>query len=274
MSRSGFKQALKNIVKKIFSLCGLELRHRSALRADMPQVFRHLCGLGLQPQTVFDVGVGFGTFDLYEAFPAAKHILIEPVVEFEPALQEICRAFKAEYLIAAASDKAGEVVMNVHDFRLASSMFKEVEGPHVDGIQRTVPAVTIDGVCAQKGLEGPYVLKLDVHGAELRALDGARNVLEETELVIAETHLFQFFADGPQFYDVVRYMKERGFCVYDIFGQAYRPLDGALSSIDIAFVKEEGRFRASHFWANREQREEITRKLIGKQPACKNSAIA
>ena len=53
--------------------------------------------------------------------------------------------------------------------------------------------------------------------------------------------------------DVVAYMKNLGFVVYDIFGEDYRPLDGALGQIDIAFVKENGIFRTDHAYATAEQ---------------------
>lgn len=53
----------------------------------------------------------------------------------------------------------------------------------------------------------------------------------------------------PEFYDVVTYMKDRHFAVYDVIGGVYRKLDNALSQVDLAFVKEAGVFRQSHAWA-------------------------
>ena len=42
------------------------------------------------PQTVVDVGVGHGTSFLYEAFPDANFMLVEPLVEFEEKMKNIC----------------------------------------------------------------------------------------------------------------------------------------------------------------------------------------
>lgn len=184
--------------------------------------------------------------ELYEKFPDATHLLIEPLIEFEGALRDISRKYKAEYVIAAASDKPGTIIINVHPDLTGSSVFKVVEDNHVYGIPREVPAVTIDDLCNERNLRGPYLIKADVQGAELKVLDGARKVLEDTELVILEVSLFQFFKGGPQFYDVVSYMKDHGFVVYDIFNCTIRPFDGALAHIDIVFVKENGRFRKNH----------------------------
>lgn len=68
--------------------------------------------------------------------------------------------------------------------------------------------------------------------------------------------LFQCVEDGPQFFDIVAFLKQKGFAVYDIVGHNYRPIDHALAEVDIVFVKEKGMFRASHLFASPEQRKE------------------
>lgn len=91
---------------------------------------------------------------------------------------------------------------------------------------------------------------------------GAEKVLSESELVILEASLFQFFQGGPQLHDVVIFMKDRGFVVYDIFGGHYRPLDGALAQVDMAFVRENGQFRKYHQYATAEQRDALTQQFL------------
>lgn len=255
------KQFLKEVVKKIFNVCGLEIHRGGAKRTTMNEVLTHASRLGFRPQTVIDVGVAYGTFDLYEKFPNANLLLIEPLGEFEGVLKDISHNYKAEYVIAAAGDKPGTTTINVHHDLAGTTMFKESDGSYVDGIAGEVPVITIDGLCNERSLKGPYLIKVDVQGAELIVLNGARKVLRDTKLVILEVSLFQFYVNGPQLYDVVSYMKDRGFVVYDIFGGSYRPLDGALAQIDMVFVKENGQFRKYHFYATREQREELTKRL-------------
>jgi hypothetical protein len=87
-------------------------------------------------------------------------------------------------------------------------------------------------------------------------LAGGEKTLENTEYIILEVSLFHFFKQAPVFCDVVAYMKARGFVLYDIYELQYRPLDHALSQVDIAFVKEGGQFRKSHYYATLEQRAE------------------
>ncbi len=130
----------------------------------------------------------------------------------------------------------------------------ENEDSNVNGFERTVPAITLDQICQEKCTKGPYLIKIDTQGSELDVLRGAENVIQETKFVITEVSFFQFFAGGPQFYDCVKFMKERGFVCYDMFDLSYRPLDGAMSQVDLAFVREKSQFRKAHFYATREQR--------------------
>lgn len=62
--------------------------------------------LGFCPETVVGVGVGFGTPALYQTFPRAHHVLIEPLAEFEPHLRAIPRRYRGEYHLTALG--AGE----------------------------------------------------------------------------------------------------------------------------------------------------------------------
>ena len=45
-----------------------------------------------------------------------------------------------------------------------------------------------------KSLHGPYLLKIDVQGAELDVLEGAQNLLKDTEAVVLEVSMFGFMA--------------------------------------------------------------------------------
>jgi FkbM family methyltransferase len=166
---------LKIAGKKLFGAIGLDIqkKRREMPRASMQGALAQLKRLGFRPQTVIDVGVAWQTNDLYREFPDTEILLIEPQAEFEPNLKKICMEYKAQYILAAAGAKPGKAVFNVHPEQPdGSSLLKEVEGASVDGVPRDVTVVTIDQVCAEKGLKGPYLLKLDVQGAELQVLEG------------------------------------------------------------------------------------------------------
>ncbi|HLB67094.1 MAG TPA: FkbM family methyltransferase [Thermoplasmata archaeon] len=232
----------------------------------MTEALAHAAGLGLSPRTLIDVGVADGTPELYAAFPDAHLVLIEPLKEHEVALQGICRAYDAEYLLAAANSVAGSTRMHVHRDLTGSSLLREIEGSHVDGLAREVPTVRIDDVCVERHLKAPFLIKIDVQGAELMVLEGTRNALAQTDCVVLEVSLFGTLVGGPQLHEVVSYMKGRGFVVYDLFGGLHRPLDGALAQLDMMFVRENGPLRSSHAYATREQRMMLIEKARSRLP--------
>jgi FkbM family methyltransferase len=248
LNRVGRKgeEALKELLQRILGPLGLRvIRTTRITKADL---FDHVISLSFSPSTVIDVGVGRGTPELYEPFPNSTFLLVEPVVEFEPFLREICGKYSADYIIAAAGDNTGDIVLNVPqqtEGALEGSSIYDHGGGYSP---RVVPQITLDQVCVERNLAGPYLLKLDVQGAELEVLNGASKLLASTELVILESNLFEFHPGVPQFHDVVHYMKARGFVLYDIADPNYRPLDRALGQLDTAFVKENGVFRRHHTW--------------------------
>lgn len=257
------------IINKIEEIVGIEIHrkkrdkngifNRTSMRGCLIQAARN----GLKPQTVIDVGAAFGTAELYEVFPFARHILIEPLKEFAPYLESILTKLeKAEYILAAAASTAGKVTINVHPDLTSSSIYLECEESNVNGVPRTVDAVTLDDVCRGKKAHGPYLIKIDTQGSELDVLRGAGEILKDTEFVIVESSLYKNFIGAPSLYDCVFFMKEHQFVIYDVFELAYRPLDGALQQVNIAFVKENSVFRKFHFYATAEQREKSNKDVL------------
>jgi len=254
---------LTNVLQRFLSL---ETNRGSFFaRPSVGKALIHARHLGFFPATVIDVGAAYGTFTLkcHRIFPKARYILIEPLKEYRARLESVTKTIPgSEYILSAATDKQGEVSMNVHPDLVGSSLYLENEDSDVNGEPRRVTANTIDHLCEDKNVVGPYFVKVDVQGGELGVLSGATEILRETEYLILEVSLFQFFVGGPQFYEVVHYMKSCGFVVYDIFDIQYRPFDGAVSQVDIAFVREKGRFRNHHIYATPRQREAQTRRLL------------
>jgi FkbM family methyltransferase len=258
----------KKLLKKSLGLFGLEIhRHRPGIdrypRASMHGCLRQALQNGFRPETIIDVGAATGTPALYEVFPEARHLLIEPIEEYLPQLDSLVgKLNKAEYIIAAATATLGNVAINVHPDLVGSSLYKEDEDSNVNGVERTIPALTLDQICGERDTQGPYLLKIDTQGSEIDVLKGAKTVLQDTELVILEVSFFEFFKGGPQVYDCMNFMKEYGFVAYDIFDLQYRLLDGAMSQVDIAFVRDKSHFRKFHCYANQQQRAQQNKQIL------------
>jgi FkbM family methyltransferase len=235
-----------------------KLRGGDALRSRIGESYALMARLGLRPATVIDVGVANGTPELYEAFPQAHFLLVEPLREFEPQLHSILARYRGSYVLAAAGAAAGEAVFNVHPAYLdGSSLYRETAGAAADGYERSIPLVRLDDLIGERALAGPFLIKVDVQGAELEVLRGAEQTLQQAAAVVLEVSLFQFMRGAPELHTVLAFMHERGFVAYDIILGWNRPLDQALGQVDIVFVQEHGPFRQSHAYATPEQIRQI-----------------
>lgn len=235
----------------------------SERRQTMEQVMKHMKTVGFCPSTLVDVGVAYGTPGFYGIFDKVRYLLVDPIEEYSSIMEDICSKFPGEWHLVAAGPQNGEIEMNVHPDLSGSSIYKESEGRHVDGIPRTVPMRRLDSLLAAGGFSGPMIVKLDVQGAELEVLEGASLVLSDVEAILMEVSMFSFYVGSPQFAEVVCKMAEMGYVVYDIFAGCNRPLDNALGQVDVCFVREGGFFRQTHDYATLKQREEITPRRMG-----------
>ena len=78
--------------------------------------------IGFSPGTIIDVGFAYGAERLFDLSPAARKILIEPVAEMEPVMQQFCRDNPgSSYVLAAASDTVGRQKMVVRQGVTGSS---------------------------------------------------------------------------------------------------------------------------------------------------------
>jgi FkbM family methyltransferase len=236
---------------------GIEVHRTRGVRRTLPAVLAHYRELGFTPSVVFDVGVGPGTPELYEGFPDARLVLVEPLEEWRPHFEWVGRQRRTDTVIAAAGSAPGEAEILVHRAPWCSSILGGLRGEGAEGTRRSVPVVRLDDIAAERELVGPFVVKVDVEGAELDVLSGALEVLRATELVLMEVSLFEFVPGAPQFHDVVSWMHDHGFVVADLFDAYNRLLDGALARLDVAFVQEAGRFRQSHSYGTSDQLEAL-----------------
>ncbi len=248
---------VKGAILKILGGLGYELAPRDG-RTSIEGVLRQAARNGLAPKSVIDVGAAYGDFTRLAqgAFPRAQFLMIEPLEEFRPALEAVP---DAKLIMGAAAAQTGEATFNVHPDLVGSSLLLEGEDTGVNGVPRAVKTVALDE--AARDLSGPYLLKVDVQGAELSVLEGASAVLGDCAMVILETSFLPFFDGGPLFADVVAWMGGKGFVPYDLFGVSHRPLDGALAQADVAFVPKGSPLRARSEYATAEQRRALTERL-------------
>jgi FkbM family methyltransferase len=158
---------------------------------------------GVRYSTVIDVGCADGHFYLHHhrlgLFPGSTVLNIDPNPIYENSLKAIKDVMAGHYVIAAASESEGELELTMSTHPYWSSL-RPRDDPYWERINRMdqgtskVKAITLDGLAARLGLSGPYLIKLDVQGAEVQVLRGARELLARTHVVVCEADLDDFQA--------------------------------------------------------------------------------
>jgi FkbM family methyltransferase len=206
------------------------------------------------PSFVVDVGAYRGEWARTAAsiFPDARILMVEANPEQAPYLAETSSVIgkRARYVQQLLGPEAKQ---NVTFYQLqtgtGSSVLEELTS--FDRKAIAISMDTLDHLLAQEPHSLPLLIKLDVQGFELEILKGARNALQEAEVVVLETSLLPYNKGAPSFAEVVAFMSEAGFSAYDITDMLRRQTDGVLFMLDVMFVKTGSNLREHRkFWSN------------------------
>ncbi len=193
---------------------------------------------GMPVASVIDVGASNGKWALASAqkFPAARFLLVEPLVEREPELAALKAARpQFDYALCALGERSGEVSFHVSDDLDGSG----IGGAGAPAPNRTVPVRTLDELVGERGLRGPFLVKLDTHGFEVPILAGARATLAETALLIVEVYNFKIADCALRFHQMCAHLETLGFRCCDVADPMLRERDATLWQMDFAFVKKD-----------------------------------
>jgi FkbM family methyltransferase len=198
---------------------------------------------GFAPDLIVDVGAHHGdwTAEARRVFPSARYFLVDADPANAPVLERACGALpNCRFAITLLGPESRE---NVRFYQMGTGSSVLSERTAYGRKELTLPMTTLDRLL-DGGPGRSVLLKLDVHGYELEVLRGATQVLATTQAVIMECSLIQYNEGAPLFAEVVAFMKDRGFVVYDFCGQLRREGDGVLFQTDVVFAREDSVFRS------------------------------
>jgi FkbM family methyltransferase len=215
---------------------------------------------GVRYSTVIDVGCADGCFflDLFAqgVLPGAVPLNIDANRLYEASLSAIRDVVGGHYRICAVTDRIGEIeiVESVHPYWSSIMPESDPYWSRVNSLVKSkakVPATTLDALAGELALKPPFLLKLDVQGAERSVLAGAGNVLANTHAIICE-------ADIDDFQSINGLFVEAGFALYDLTGLS-RLQDGTLGWFHPVYINSKlDNVRPGAFW-NQKDNEAIIR---------------
>jgi FkbM family methyltransferase len=193
----------------------------------------------LNLKTIIDIGAGCGTNSLLDIFPRLDFVLIEPLQDFEESLNKIVksRSARTHYSSDILASSKQVVKFFIHDDKFGSSIKREFENTkNSKAIERQ--STTLDDLISQINFPGPYLIKLDTQGSELEILKGSLSTLQFTKAIIVEVSVQDFFVESHSLVELINFLDDNGFRIFDLSDLTYRPSDGFLAQLDILFVKK------------------------------------
>lgn len=195
--------------------------------------FKKIKDLKIPVGSIIDIGVLNGTEELMQAYPGKHHILVEPVSEFFPAIRKKYDEAGLDYTLieAAASNKDGTARLRTVSVNQGKSI-THARMVNFDGQGdefRDVQSRTVASIVSGGDFVGPFLLKVDVDGAEEMVMKGAESILHQCSVVCIEVGALNFF-------DRIELLLKHGFVLFDIVDLCY--FDNRLAQFDFIFVNK------------------------------------
>ena len=211
---------------------------------------------GFYPEFIIDCGFGMETKGLFENFPNSKKVIIEPIVEAIPFMEDFCKNnSNSKFYNIALSDFIGDIEITYRPGITGSSIHR---GEITNSEKRKVETSTLDQMIKVNDLKGLGLLKLDVEGHEWRVLQGAKNSLNIFEVIIIEISMWpkENEPDVKTFFEYSDFFYQNNYVLYDILELGYRKIDIALQQFDAVFIKKDSILRKTKKMKTKKQGED------------------
>ena len=169
------------------------------------------------PKNIIDVGCGYGEWTkvMLNHFPSSKYFLFDANENNEKYLNKLIKHNKnLHYKICLLTDK----INNYKFFSMGtgSSIYEE-NTKHPRIVKNMKSSTLKNELNKELSRFKNNLIKLDVQGSELKVLDGLSDLIDNFEVIILEVSLHEYNKGAPLFIDIMNYMKEKNFKLYDLF---------------------------------------------------------
>ena len=238
---------IKKTIRKMIKYLGFELIRFNPQSSSNARILQFFSAYKIN--TVFDVGANTGQYALWLRESGYKG----RIISFEPlskAYNHLVINSKKDpnWIIAprmALGNEKGEKFINIADSSRCSSILKVSdlhikENPESTYIgSEKIHINRLDNI-AETFLktDSNIFLKIDVQGFELQVIEGASKILPKIKGIQIELSLLPFYEGETLFYDMLSYIINLGFELYDIFPPFFRDKqNGRLLQFDGIFFR-------------------------------------
>jgi FkbM family methyltransferase len=199
---------------------------------------------GFIPSHVLDVGAyrGDWTKICLDVFPGANITCIEPQDECQENLRELATRNSNIQIIQMLLGRSVRDIVPFNEMGSGSSVLSNCQRGH------TREMTSIDALIEWGYCQPPELLKLDVQGYELEILEGYKRHFDACQVIQSEISLVPIIEGAPLLHDVVNYLHERRFVMFDVDELIRAPSDGAVWQIDALFCRMDSRLRKDRVW--------------------------
>jgi FkbM family methyltransferase len=210
---------------------------------DLRWALATLRQLGFRPNAIVDVGafVGEWSSTAHSYFPDAAVVMIEARPAQRAALERVAHslATSVDVVIALLGATARDAVpFHVTEGGSGSSVMSELSDVPRETVM--LPVVTLDdavrGLTIASRVRAPILLKLDVQGYEREVLLGGPDTLSAAEVVVMELSTQRLNEGAPLAHEMVQFMSNRGFQLFDVTGFWRERETDVLLQADVVFV--------------------------------------
>ena len=207
---------------------------------------------GLRYGGVIDAGCADGQFALFMAemgpTRGAAVLNVDAQEDYRLSLEAVKAAIGGHYRICAVGDADGGTIELQRGAHAYWASIRPADDRYWDTLNRLhdmkpvrVPLRSIDSLVAETALPGPYLLKMDIQGAEAAALAGAARTLADTGAVALEMMIEDFSA-------IHGILVEHGFNLFDLVDLNYTQ-SGVLGWFYAVYLNARHRaLRPTEYW--------------------------
>ena len=187
------------------------------------------------PEQILDIGAekGYWTQQAYQVFNSSFYTLIEPI-EYAELNRFKLHEHKFKVVNIILNNYDGEV--NWYEMKNTGDSINRERTKHFSG------CLPIKKECKQLDTlfknEKFDLIKIDVQGAELKVLEGGKELIKNTSFIILEMpFMCQYNENTPNFLEHIQKLDDFGFVPYDIVDQ-HRSNETLLFQIDMCFINK------------------------------------